>query len=268
MTQKHEPSLSEVIGEAVDLLARFVVPLYFHDRYNRPIQFGSGFFVRKDDKHFLISAGHVLDKTRSMSVFYYAAPSLLRKLNGRVVTTGHPDSRDADRLDVGVMELTGPGQPPYPDVQKFSMDYSYLKPGYLPRFGKHYVIVGFPASRSAVDTRNRTALVAPYAYRSNSVDQSVYASQSLDPASHVVLPLDRRRGIDASGRTVNFPKPQGMSGAPIMVLFEDSEVEARDRVFPVVAVGTHYRKTSKSLIGTDVKFVIGAIDQLSRSGAA
>jgi hypothetical protein len=53
----------------------------------------------------------------------------------RVLTTGDPDNRGGDLFDVGVMRFTGEAMPPYPDVDKFSMDISYLKPSHLPRSG-------------------------------------------------------------------------------------------------------------------------------------
>ena len=157
---------------------------------------------------------------------------------------------------------------PYPGIEKFAMDISCLKLNYLPRSGKHYVIVGFPATKSAVDSRHRTTLAAAYAYRSDAIDDSDYAAHGVDAKTHVVLPLDLRRGFDTTGRIVNFPKPQGMCGSPIVVLYGEPGSEDDSRVFPVVAVGTRYRKKTKVLIGTDVHSV-GAIERfLHRSGSA
>jgi hypothetical protein len=58
--------------------------------------------------------------------FFYATPNKLRALTGRVLTTGDPDNRGGGLFDVGVMRFTGEAMPPYPDVDKFSMDISYL----------------------------------------------------------------------------------------------------------------------------------------------
>ena len=56
----------------------------------------------------------------------------------------------------------------------------------------------------------------------------------------------------------NIPKPQGMSGAPIFVLYDD---EPKDELqfFPLVAVGTRYKKPEKALVGTDIEFVLRMI---------
>src|SRR6185312_5072706 len=140
-------------------------PLYVNDECGRPDQFGTGFFVRAAGSDFLVSAAHVLDVARTSNVFFYSTPNVLRSLTGRVLSTGHPDRRRDDHLDVAVMKLTGKSRMPYPEVEKFPMELSYLHPEYLPRANKHYVIVGFPATKSAVDTNKRVAVSTPYAYR-------------------------------------------------------------------------------------------------------
>ncbi len=264
MNRDSERSLPEVVAEAIELLTKFSIPLYVNDQYRRPVLFGTGFFVRAADNHFLVSAAHVLDVARTQRVFFYATPNKLRALTGRVLTTGLPDKRDDDLLDIGVMKLSGEAAPPYPEVEKFAMDASYLTPNYLPRSGKHYVIVGFPATKSVVDSRGRTTLAAPYAYRSDAIDDGDYAAHGVDAKTHVVLPLNLKRGFDAAGRIVNFPKPQAMSGAPIVVLYGEPGSEGDSRVFPVVAVGTRYRRKTKVLVGTDVRFAVGAIERFLR----
>jgi hypothetical protein len=112
----------------------------------------------------------------------------------------------------------------------------------------------------------RSALVRAYSYRSDSIDDAEYSAFGLRTVDHVVLPLNLKRGFDAEGRTVTFPKPQGMSGSPIVVLYDAAETGATSSsVFDVVAVGIEYRKTSKVLIGTDVRFALEMIGQhLSR----
>ena len=40
--------MREVIDNAIDMLTKYSVPLYVNDQYERPEQFGTGFFVRAD----------------------------------------------------------------------------------------------------------------------------------------------------------------------------------------------------------------------------
>lgn len=262
MTTESKSSLPEVILEAIDLLTKFSIPIYVQDSSGRPDQYGTGFFVRAGTAHFLVSAAHVLDVGRTRDVFFYATPNKLRHLTGRVLTTGNAIGGAYDALDVAVMRLTGDAVPPFPEVDKFAMDVSYLKPNYQPRSGKHYVIVGFPATKSRIDARARTALVSAYAYRSDSIDDDGYRAHGVDATTHVVLPLNLKKGVDVGGSTVTFPKPQGMSGSPVVVLYDVDEAAGDAwRVFPVVAVGIEYRRQAKALVGTDVRFVLEMIAQ-------
>jgi hypothetical protein len=76
--------------------------------------------------------------------------------------------------------------------------------------------------------------------------------------THLLLPLNLRLGYAANGAVVHFPKPQGMSGSPISVLY-DEDLTDKSVTFPVVAVGTRYIKNKKLLVATDIGFVLEAI---------
>lgn len=138
------------------------------------------------------------------------------------------------------------------------MDISYLRPTYLPREHKHYVIIGYPETKNRASRIEKSINAAPYAYRSNPVPDSAYLSHGRETRSHVLLPLDLRRGFAPDGKIVHFPKPQGMSGSPIAVLYDD-ELSDDSRVFPIVAVGTRYSPRKRVLFGTDVGHVLEAI---------
>ncbi len=255
-----ESELRNLIAESLELLVNFSVPLYYADDYGRPIQFGTGFFVRGNAEYYLVTAAHVLDTAFEKEVFYYVTPSKIRKLSGETTRTGKSAlNRCDDVIDIGVMRLTGDGLPPYPEVSKFVMEPEYLRPQYLPRAGRNYTIVGFPATKSKVNRSEGTVLVAPHAYRCEPVSDQDYHKYGFSPENHVLLQLDLRVGFGPNGEQVNFPKPQGMSGSPIFILYSENSVD-ETRVFPVVAVGIEYRQKQKLLVGTDVGRVIEAIE--------
>lgn len=256
--QADERTLPEIIDEAAVLLAKFVVPLYESDSRLRPSSHGSGFFVRAGERHFLISAGHVLETLRTRPLFYYVSPSSIRKLSGRLLLNPWQGDRKSDPIDVGVLRLSDEEVPPYPEVNKFAIDVSYLRPGFLPRSGRNYMIVGFPASRSQVNPVAREVAATAYGYRNYSIDDSAYPEHGLTPEANLVLPLDLEVGFDSSGKRRNFPKPQGMSGSPVWALF-DEDGKDDSRRFSIVAIGTKYRKKERLLIGTDIGVVLDMI---------
>lgn len=252
--------LREVIAETLELLVKFSVPLYYTDDYGRPTQFGTGFFVRGRSAHYLATAAHVLDTAHEREVFYYVAPNKIRKLTGKTTRSGKsPSHRDNDLVDIGVVRLTGDNLPPYPDVSKFAMEPDYLRPRYLPRAGRSYAVLGFPATKSKVSRIDGTVLVTPHAYRCESVPDQDYGKHGFSPENHVLLQLDLKVGFGPNGERQHFPKPQGMSGSPIVILYSGGPADDA-RVFPVVAVGIEYRARQRLLVGTDIGHVIDAIE--------
>lgn len=247
------------IEAATALLLKFSIPLYVHDERGRPSQVGTGFFVRRGADVFLVSAAHVLDIATTARMFLYSAPGTIRYFSGRMTRSRSRSTRADDLVDVGVVRLSGDHLPPYPAVDKFPMDTSYLRPRYLPRAGKNYVFIGFPATKSDVDVMNKNVTAIPYAYRNGSLPEADYPAHGLDPNDHVALPLNLKKGFDPAGRHQHFPKPQGMSGSPIIVLYNE-EGPDDSRVFPVVGVATTHRKRDHIVFGTDAALVFEAMD--------
>lgn len=247
-------NLAEVLDEATSILAKFVVPLYEADFRGRPSAHGTCFFVKAGTQHFAVSAAHVLETLAKRPLYYYVSPTVTRRLTGRVLLTPWHGDRERDPIDIGIVKLSGDGQPPYPEVAKFAMDVSYLHPTSLPRSQKHYVIVGFPASRTRSNPVGRTVEAIAYGYRTNSASDGEYVRYDLSADKHLLLPLDLKKGFDSSGVHRNFPKPKGMSGSPIWIMYDENGGE-QPRVFPVVAVGTKYWKNKGLLLATDVRVV-------------
>ncbi len=259
MSELEDVKLDNAIDSVIDSLINYSIPLYL-DRNNQPIHFGTGFFVHKGGHYFLISAAHVLDKALSHGLYFYSSPSKKCHLTGHLIRSGSEINRKDDHTDIGVVKLSNKIQPPFRDVQKFAMDISYLQPCYLPRSNKHYVFVGFPATKTRVVRKDKSIRVTPYAYNSDSVTETDYEKHKVNPETHVILSLKLKKCFNQNKDVVNFPKPQGMSGSPVVVLYEQED--GGSRTFPVVAVAIEYRKMEKIVIATDVKYVLEAIKKV------
>jgi hypothetical protein len=252
-----KPSLSEAVESTAAVLLKFVVPLYKTER-GRSEPFGTGFFVHRDGRNFLVSAAHVLEGIAKEPLYYYVELGVLRKLTGKLLLTRYDGPREADHIDVGVLLLEGEHQPPYRAVDKFPMPFSYLKPELLPRSDKKYLFIGFPASRGKINPVAREVTAAPYAYFSSSTPEPDYAGFGFSPFHHILLPLNVRRGFALDGTPRAFPTPYGMSGSPIVLLYD--EVNQNDpRIFPVVGVATTYLKQKHVIAATDIRAAVELI---------
>jgi hypothetical protein len=140
-------SLLQTISKVPNVLAQAVIPVYC-DYRSKPALLGSGFFLNVQGVHFFISVGHVLDEIKRRDLYFYSSPRIKRSLCGNLRL-----SKD-DSLDVGVLKLSGEPTPPYYDVDKFAVNLSWLRPGLIPRNGKRFLIVGFPASQNKVNPQS------------------------------------------------------------------------------------------------------------------
>jgi hypothetical protein len=251
--------LDIAIAETTALLIKFCVPLYHYGRNRQPYLNGTGFFVRSGVHTFLVSAAHVLDTAKTHGLFFYIDTGTVRHLSGKLLRTKGEGNRAMDLIDVGVLLLSSDSVPPYPNADKFPMDFSYLRPRYRPRTGKDYIFIGFPASKSEVSGARREVLVTPYGFRNEPIEEGMYSSHGLDPETHIALKLDVRKGFGPGGTKQHFPDPRGMSGSPIVVLC-DHHGPNDDRIFPVVGLATTHRKASRLVFGTDIAYVVDAIE--------
>jgi hypothetical protein len=181
MSTPTDQQLIETIDSSINVLTNLSIPLYL-DTEDKPTPFGTGFFVKRQNDIFLVTAAHVLDKAKSPSLYYYVTPNDIRHLSGHMVRSNH--------IDIGVVKMNVGNLPPYPDIQKFPMDISCLKPSCLPREDKHYSFTGFPATKTKVSNYKKNIEVTTYSYRSDAIPELEYSDHDLDINSHVVLPLN------------------------------------------------------------------------------
>ena len=254
----HPPAdnLVALAHEAADVLTRVSIPLYLRDN-DRPWLCGTGFIVKADAAHYLVSAAHVLDDAKEKGLFFYSEPSRPRFVAGPLRRSSNRDNRATDPFDIVVVKLADGEMPPYRAVDKHAVPLSWLRPGRVPRAGRTYLIIGFPQSQARVSSATQEVNVVSYAYHAASVDESRYDLLGLSAGTHVAIHLDLEVGFDPEGKHRNFPKPKGISGAPMFELWGHDEDDPS--IFPVVAVGIEYRKNERAMVGTDVAVVLDMI---------
>ena len=245
-------ALPKVVDEVSDLLAKIVIPLYVERKHRAPPEaVATGFLIRHGQQHFLVTAAHAIETIRTQKFYYYVSRTHWQQLSGQVISKGDP-------ADVAVVKLTGDAMPPYPALGKCAVDSSWLRPHHLPRGGKQYLILGFPASQSKPDGIGRHINSTIWGYRHDSIPDAEYAAHGINAQFHIALPFNKKKSWDSDWKQRNFPPPTGLSGAPIFELW-DSDIANASPKFSIVGVGTAHRKQPGLLIGTDAAIVLAMI---------
>lgn len=252
----------DYLERASNLLSHYVIPLYLDDAGQLPVQVGTGFLVSFEEKIYLITAAHVLDLRSQNELYFYSAPNELTTVAGKVCQSGKGLERKHDDIDVAVVQLLPEvPKPPYRGIEKLAFEPYQLRPRLLPRTGRQYLMLGFPATKNKFRRVHNEVRAKAYAYHNGSPEISEYQALGLSDERHLLIHFDQRIGFDGDGNHIDFPKPQGMSGGPILLYHSDQPEEFRFG-FPVVAVATTHKKLRKLIQATDISIALQFIAEL------
>lgn len=259
------PRELEAINKLSNILLCHVVPLFKKDHGKRPSLVGSSFLVSSGNSIFLVSAAHVLDEYRQLH--FYVEPGVVRKLTGTLLRTKLPPNggRLNDRVDVGVLRLEGDALPPYLKVGKYALPISALRPNALPREHKHYLVVGFPATKSRANPSKQELKSEPVSYRNITAPPSKYDELHISSETHIAINLDLGNVLMPGGSISVFPKPSGLSGSPVWLLYDELGTNDPNQT-QVVGILIEYHNRAQVLIASDVEVAIKLIDAACAEG--
>jgi hypothetical protein len=233
-------------------LLRHVVPI-FSEGKGRPEPQATGVLVSDASAVFLISAAHAfVSLANGANLFFYAADNITRRLAGSV--------RFSADADVGVLRLLEPASAPSFKATKRPLSLHALTGGALPRHEKHYLLTGFPGSKSRFHPVHRHVAAEPYSHLCSSASESAYCKLGRAPATHIVMPLDHNKAFWQGSTQRTFPSPRGMSGSPVWLMYDS--VGPNDPIqTPMVGVLIEYHKQHDLLVASDVQPAIDLIRQ-------
>ncbi len=260
-TERASPKVERYVRDLSIVLTRHIIPLFRRHR-GKPVLTGAGTLVSSKKAHYLISAAHVIDPIKKgEEVFFYVDKNMTQTLAGRAALSLPPnrEQRQLDRVDISIVHIQGPLLPPFEKVDKFPLSVDLLLPQAVPRDRKQYLLVGFPSSKSKSNPANQTINSVPYSFRSMGVMESKYSVLGLDPRFHILLAFNRGRVIGSDGEFRAFPSPNGMSGSPLWLLYD--EVRPNDPLnIPLVGIVIEHLKKEKVIVATDVTFALEVIN--------
>ena len=247
-----------------ELLLRHIVPICERDMRGHTQGHGTGLLVSHRTRNFLVTASHVLKPLEEQRrLFYPCDRKTERNIGGRILRTiNNPIPGHAYDLDIAVVLLEGDGQPPYPELNTFCLPMDSLQSNALPRHGKSYFAVGYPATKTFTHVKNQEVEARPFGHWCGSIPDSDYDSLNLSADRCLALEFNVKKVHSSPSKIQQAPDPQGMSGAPIWLLFDrDGENDATKNT--VLGILTEHRRSEKLLVGTDIDVAIDMINKLS-----
>ena len=258
-------SLAFITPDLIPDLGKHVVPMCVEHR-RKPQVVGTGFLVAVNERHFLITAAHVLDKLEdNLPYFFPSGPHTTRLVAGDVIKSVVPEgrTRDDDKLDVGVVVLSGDNLPPYPGFLTEAMEIERVAAWVTDRTSANYAISGFAASQGKPNPVTRKFAPLMNVHLTSSISAERYLQLGLDLHTHIAMAFDKKANFDTSGKRIDFPHPSGMSGSPVWQLYGPRPEDRK-----VVGMFIEYRARENVFIATDigvaVDFIRHVFEKISR----
>lgn len=248
--------LNSAISSALELLEKAVIPL-FEDFKGKPAVVGTGLLVRYRSHVFLLSAAHVLLQLRHKNIYYFSESGAIKHITGKITTNSYIGDRRKDNVDIGVVRLENDPLI-YPSVNKYAINSSIFRFGEIASPTARYALIGYPASKLKVLMHPVQILIEPYAYLAHSAPTHEYSNHGISTASHLYLVFDRRHSCDLAGNSRAFPKPHGISGSPVFILydFNESSEDKHPDYFTFAGLITTWKPKESRLIATSVNLVL------------
>jgi len=256
-----DPRITKLIRNLSIVLSQHVVPIFLRHR-GKPMLTGAGTLVSSKTNHYLVTAAHVLDPAASgEELFCYVEKGMSQRIAGEVMVSEPSKGcgRKDDRIDIGVVKLSGPRFPPFSGVEKFAISRDCLLPQAVPRDQKQYLLVGFPSSKSQVNPLKKRVNLTPFSFRNMGPPIGTYTALGLDPRAHILLGYSQRRTFANDGRQQMSPSPKGMSGSPLWLLYD--YVRPRPALdCPIVGVVIENWVKEEVIVATDIGYAVRMID--------
>jgi hypothetical protein len=233
-------------------------PVYADTGKARPEPIGSAVFLRVNQTSFVVTAAHVQDTSQRADL--YVGGSKLLALEGRYLVSSTPATggRDEDQIDLAIMPLSAQqlealGPTAFVDI-KATCPAHRNNP--IPVTGTYYLVSGFPVSKQPTRLPTDTLDGQPVYLAAKALPEEAIVARGLDPRHHILLEYDKEAVWGPGGSKVG-PDLTGMSGGGIWAI----EGLLTPTLGPecLVAIGTEWDRSAKTVLGTRIGLVIDAI---------
>ncbi len=185
-------------------------PVYLRERRGPNRLLGSAVLLRLRDEPFLITAAHVLDKTRG-GALRVATPRGIRTVYGKRHVTRKPANggRDGDKLDIAVLHLASSVASAFPDSAFATWSDLSPRPDQAPP--ESLLLVGYPVTTQPVQRTRGVLEASEYRLLAAPLPSASYAVLGLSTDQSILASFTKNDSYRVTGRST-APDLYGMSG--------------------------------------------------------
>lgn len=111
----------------------------------------------------------------------------------------------------------------------------------MPRAGRHYGFVGYPASRNRSKRGTTDVREHRVRFTGRPLPQDRYDAEGFNASAHLLVEFNAKRMLDDDGNVVQPINPKGLSGGAVWRLGDLDDLEAGRHAEKLVGIGMEYR---------------------------
>ncbi|EMM77604.1 hypothetical protein LEP1GSC040_1745 [Leptospira santarosai str. 2000030832] len=223
-----------------------------------PHYVGTGILLNLLDRHFILSAAHVLlDNSNNILI---PINGDLVQIDEEIKGTSIPKNktRNEDRFDVAVLELNNSTSEQIKNENLFlNLNDCLFQP--LPESKNIFLLSGFPYTNVGRKSKPNKIVAEPYGYWDTNmqISNTDFINTKTDHRTHILIPYDRKNLFKFETGKVTGKNLEGMSGSGIWCISNsliDSEMRSSQRKLAGVFI-EHHSENLKLLVSTKIEVV-------------
>ena len=191
-------------------------PIYGSTENENPIHIGTCTFLKLNNKHYLITAAHVLDENTNTTLYIAGEKSLVKLEGNANQTTKIDNERENDHYDIAWMELSEETKKSIGKVSFIGEENIIYRD--VKTEGRLYVALGYPNSKNK-KVNNISKSIKPKIWRYSSTvkeNKELCEELKISGEHHYFLDYNSKYSRDSEGNKMSSMKPIGMSGGALI----------------------------------------------------
>ena len=232
---------------------------FFYDgNKGHPIGEGTGVLIEIDNKGFLVSAAHVLEKKD----VYLLQENYEISLGGKKFYTPIPEDskREDDQIDIGVLELNTEDHERFKEFFEFiSLD--KIEVNHHVTKDNYYMAIGFPSSKTDRTDSVEYIKSKPFIFTTQAIENEDLIKQGYSYSDNIFVEYNKKEVQEPGKNHLQIgPDPDGNSGGGLWHIVKNPgefNIEIFENYFPYKLVGIliEHKRREKVMIATRIDHV-------------